>query len=52
MSHENGDDPEDEPKTHRDYRIARDRTGRLSKPEENDDPMDPAEGFEGVGGDD
>jgi hypothetical protein len=50
MSHENGDDPDDEPKTYRDYQVA--KNPRASKPEENDDPMDPAEGFEGVGGDD
>jgi hypothetical protein len=50
MSHENGDDPEDEPKTYRDYQIA--KNPRASKPEENDDPMDPAANFDGVGDDD
>jgi Spy/CpxP family protein refolding chaperone len=50
MSHENGDDPEDEPKTYRDYQIAKNL--RASKPEENDDPMDPAADYDGVGSDD
>lgn len=39
-------DPHDEPKTYRDYQVA--RIPRASKPEENDDPMDPAANFDGM----